>query len=492
MRHWTLGAVARRATEVLKEEGIRALFFRMLGETVYRRAIVAEFSLSESIPTIVPRVPIQIELLRASQAEEYHHFRPGVDRSEIERRLEQGHWCLVGWRSNRIVSAWWACPHQANIQYLSRRVEQTPGEAYVYEALTLHEFRHANISSAIGVEIARLLRADGYRRLWAIIVPENKPGLQLVYKAGYRRRGIMGYIRLGKWQYDFVRWDRPTHITAHNAGADYWGDVLRGLEARGHYLDTFLAKMKRGAYLSLIARWGGAPESGYVLKTDLFEEATGADAFLPDLCREQNRVIGIDISHAVVDRARSKSGSSGIPQGSAGPTVSWLAADVRQLPFSTDIFSLVVSPSTLDHFSDPSDLDRSLQESARILAPGGRMIVTLDNRQNISDPLFRLANRWGWLPFNIGRSCTIAELVKALESAGLQVQDTTAILHNPRLIAVGVVHMTQKIGWQRLILLMQRLLVAMQRLGDTRIRYRTGSFIAALAVKPESPNVHFG
>jgi hypothetical protein len=116
------------------------------------------------------------------------------------------------------------------------------------------------------------------------------------------------------------------------------------------------------------------------------------------------------------------------------------------------------------------------------------MIITLDNRQNISDPLFRLASRWGWLPFHVGRSCTIAELRDALDLAGLQVQDTTAILHNPRLIAVGAIHLARRIGWQHLVVLVQQLLLAMQRLGETPIRYRTGSFIAALAVKPENHN----
>jgi transposase len=36
-----------------------------------------------------------------------------------------------------------------------------------------------------------------------------------------------------------------------------------------------------------------------------------------------------------------------------------------------------VSPSTLDHFPDPADLDRSLRELRRTLRPGGRLILTL-------------------------------------------------------------------------------------------------------------------
>jgi SAM-dependent methyltransferase len=279
-------------------------------------------------------------------------------------------------------------------------------------------------------------------------------------------------------------------LNSHSGRSDYWTGVLHGLDQRGHYLDDFLAKLKRDTYLAIIARWGGTPESGYVLKTDLFEEATGADAFLTELGCGQNRLLGMDISQAVVSRARSRCGIGEISARSQGPTSLWLTADIRELPLAAEKFTLVISPSTLDHFTDTSDLERSLKESARILAPGGRIIVTLDNRQNIFDSLFRFANRLGWLPFTLGRSYAIGELVGALESADLRVQDTAAILHNPRLFAVGAIQLARVIGSRRLTLMTQQLLVAMQRFGETRFRYRTGSFIAALAIKPENPSDH--
>jgi hypothetical protein len=123
-----------------------------------------------------------------------------------------------------------------------------------------------------------------------------------------------------------------------------------------------------------------------------------------------------------------------------------------------------------------------------VLAPGGRLMITLDNRQNIFDPLLRLANRLGWLPFFVGHSLTIRELQTILEAMGLQVIDTTAILHNPRLVAVGAKRLVNQIGWRPLIAFVERGLIAAQKLENTRWRYRTGSFIAALAIKPESRN----
>jgi SAM-dependent methyltransferase len=255
---------------------------------------------------------------------------------------------------------------------------------------------------------------------------------------------------------------------------DYWSRVARQSCERPHYLDAFLGEMKRQAHLALIERWGGLPAAGLVLKTDLFEEASGPDAFLLDLDGRALQV-GMDVSPVVAGRAASRDAER-----RAGYTV----ADVRRLPFADGAFALVISPSTLDHFVDPQDLRRSLRELARVLAPGGRLIITLDNRDNVFDPLLRLAGRTGLVPYFLGRSYRAAELRGELESAGLGVEAETAILHNPRLVAVGSIMLANRVGWLPLVRLVRRALVAAQAFERTRLRYRTGSFIAALARKP--------
>ena len=255
-------------------------------------------------------------------------------------------------------------------------------------------------------------------------------------------------------------------------GSD-WDSAVFGLNPDAHYLDAFLGNLKRRTHLELIDRWGGVPASGRVLKTDLFEEAMGPDAFLPDLGKEEGTAIGMDISPAVAAKARARF-----------PASCALAADVRRLPFVGDCFTLIVSPSTLDHFPEPGDLNRSLRELARVLEPGGRLIITLDNRQNIFDPLLRLANRLGLVPYYLGRSYTVRELRGELERAGLIVEETTAILHNPRLTAVGAIALARKLHWPWFTRLVQRTLIQAQRLEKTRLRYYTGSFVAARAVRP--------
>ncbi|MBC7790047.1 MAG: class I SAM-dependent methyltransferase [Anaerolineae bacterium] len=254
-------------------------------------------------------------------------------------------------------------------------------------------------------------------------------------------------------------------------GSD-WDTTVLGLDPNRHYLDAFLGDLKRRAHLGLIERWGGLPASGRVLKTDLFEEAMGPDAYLPNLGNAGGMVVGMDISPAAAGKAHVRF-----------PGCDAIAADARALPFADGCFALIVSPSTLDHFPEPADLHRSLQEIARVLEPGGRLIITLDNRQNIFDPLLRLANRLGLVPYYLGRSYAVRELREGLEQAGFRVQETTAILHNPRLTAVGAIALAKTLRWKPLMRLVQRAITSAQRLEQTRLCYYTGSFIAARAVR---------
>jgi SAM-dependent methyltransferase len=252
----------------------------------------------------------------------------------------------------------------------------------------------------------------------------------------------------------------------------YWDRVSEKLREKGSYLDPFLGEMESRAYRGLIHRWAPLQPRGCVLKTDLFEEAVGIGLWHLDLEKAGGSIVGIDIAPEMAGQAKG--------HGVACVT----AADVRQLPFKGGTFELIVSPSTLDHFKSRIDFRSSLTEIRRALSPGGRLIITLDNRDNIFDPLLRLCIRLGWTPYYIGPSYRRDVLIRELERAGFQVIETTAILHNPRLVAVGAVMLSNRIGWKFLTHLVRRAIVAAQRLEKSRWRYRTGSFIAALAIRP--------
>lgn len=475
---WTLRRILQRAAEVLRTEGSRSLWFKILGETVYRRVVLLERPLNEPLAEITARLPLAIGLLRETEFEEYLRFRPEADLSDLRRRLETGHFCFVVRHQGCIVEAVWIATRCAWVEYLACEIQLAPDEVYGgYDVFTLPGFRSQNIASLVATRLFAYFRDAGYRRQLGVIVPENRPAMRVAEKTGFIHGGMMGYVKLGPWRWDFCRVNsnvRPPGAPLIIPRSAHWDGAVQRLSENTHYLDTFLGALKQQAHLELIQRWGGVPATGRVLKTDLFEEAVGPDAFLTELSGEERVVIGMDVSAAVARQAQGRD---------VNRQVQYMAADTRRLPFANNSFALIISPSTLDHFPDSRDLGCSLCELARVLEPNGRLIITLDNRQNLFDPLLRLVNRLGWVPYYLGRSYRVDELHAELEAAGFVVQETTAILHNPRLVAVAAVMVAKKLGWRPLIALVQRTLVAAQRLEQTRWRYYTGSFVAAKAVR---------
>jgi len=474
---WTFGRVFSRASEVMREEGPVSLFYKVFGETVYRRAFLYERLLTEPIRDAAAGLPVDFDRLGEEDLEDYLAFRPEADPREIKDRFMGGQSCFAGRHRGRIVYVFWAVGGRAWIDYLSTEMDLSDDEIFLYESYARPEYRGMNVSVAMVTEALKIFRRDGYRRALIVLMPENKQAFKPLEKLGFRFLGVKGYYRVGPRRRDFCR-GAVQHRAAgpkQAYGPDYWDGIVDKLKSKGSYTAGPLGEIKREAYLDLIRRWGGEAGKGRTLKTDLFEEAMGQDAFFLDIPGRMGSVLGMDLSAVVIEEAR---------RGDTGGRGGYLVADIRRLPFAENTFDMVVSPSTLDHFSDTSGLQLSLRGLRRIIRPGGRLIITLDNRRNLLDPLLRFFVRLGMAPYYIGRSYTVNELRRELAAAGFKVEATTAILHNPRLMAAALASLTGRIDWPPLTRLAHRLLVQSQRLEGTPLKYSTGSFVAALGRVP--------
>lgn len=225
----------------------------------------------------------------------------------------------------------------------------------------------------------------------------------------------------------------------------------------------------------LLDRWLPASGLHRVLKTDLFDELTGEGLF-PHLRSRARHVMAIDISPLAVSRARR-----------VWPDLDAYAADAAALPFPDAHFDAVISNSTLDHLERRLQVVGAANELARVLRPGGRLVITLDNPVN---PLIavrnrlprRLARRLREVPYEPGWTCGPRGLRRLLAQAGFEVREMTAVLHVPRLIVARADRFLgsgdDEAAW------LARL-VAAERLERLPTRFLTGHFVAGLAVRRE-------
>lgn len=254
----------------------------------------------------------------------------------------------------------------------------------------------------------------------------------------------------------------------------YWDDLAQTWSQRDPSWRAVTDAVQSALIRRLLPVTGGS-----VLKTDLFDEAVGTGLY-PLLAERFTSVSGIDISAAAVQLARRR-----------WPSLNADPADVRDLPHREASFDAVVSNSTLDHFEAAADIGRSLREIYRVLRPGGSLLITMDNPVN---PVVAVRNAMperaraatGLVPYQVGPTCGPGEMRTLLKDAGFEVAASTSMLHCPRLLAIWMGRLLDRMGADSLQRPYIAACSAFEGLRFLPTQYITGYFVAALAHKPST------
>jgi len=103
-----------------------------------------------------------------------------------------------------------------------------------------------------------------------------------------------------------------------------------------------------------------------------------ASALLAERVGEGGRVVGLDLTPEMIERARE------IRPESSGVTLEFVAGDCHDLPFADGTIDWVVVLESFPHFGDKS---RAIGEFSRILKAGGCVSI-LDRRPSVETNLF--------------------------------------------------------------------------------------------------------
>ena len=119
--------------------------------------------------------------------------------------------------------------------------------------------------------------------------------------------------------------------------------------------------IKDEAALRLIVEFSGAGPADTVL-----DVACGPGLVVCAFARVVKHATGIDITPAMLDRARAHAGEQDLSN------VTWRLGDVLPLPWPPGAFTLVTSRFAFHHFLDPPAV---LREMVRVCASGGTVLV---------------------------------------------------------------------------------------------------------------------
>jgi ubiquinone/menaquinone biosynthesis C-methylase UbiE len=182
------------------------------------------------------------------------------------------------------------------------------------------------------------------------------------------------------------------------------------------------------------------------------------------------RVVGVDISERIL-------GAAELAAEAAGVGAELVRANLEALPFADGEFDLVLSVQVVEHLLDPA---AGLGELARVLEPGGTLIVSTDHARAVVSRLLnapralavralRLRRRRVLVDFP-HRTFGLDEFVSLVQAAGLEVEhrETFRFTVLPPLGRPWVLR-------------------ALNRLERALPPHRLGDIVLVVARKPEQP-----
>ena len=108
---------------------------------------------------------------------------------------------------------------------------------------------------------------------------------------------------------------------------------------------------------------GGLARAAEATAIDL---ACGPGTFTRPLAARVGRAIGVDLTLAMVEKARSEAAREAIAN------IEFVCSDVYALPFASGAADIVTCGYAFHHMTDPA---RALAEMSRVIRPGGRIAI---------------------------------------------------------------------------------------------------------------------
>jgi GNAT superfamily N-acetyltransferase len=105
---------------------------------------------------------------------------------EIRDRFQQGKRCFIGLVEGALACWGWISHGDEWIGEMKVNFRMEPGESYIWDCVTLPEYRRQGLFSALINYMARDLQKEGVVRVWIGSNLENRPSIKGFDKAGYR------------------------------------------------------------------------------------------------------------------------------------------------------------------------------------------------------------------------------------------------------------------------------------------------------------------
>lgn len=127
----------------------------------------------------------------------------GAEADLVAERMARGVRCFGAWIDQKLVGYGWLSVGPEWIGEIQLEISPRPNEGYLWNCVTLPEFRRRGVFRALLLGISEHARRLGLRRLWmgSVAIPAEKA----VGPAGFKPALQSRVLSRGRWHVAFVR-----------------------------------------------------------------------------------------------------------------------------------------------------------------------------------------------------------------------------------------------------------------------------------------------
>lgn len=142
--------------------------------------------LDDSLPVVRPVVEAVFCRVQAEQASLLAEAMDTSHQAEALSRLQTGRHCHAALVQGHLAAYGWVSFDSEHVGELNLQVRLPAGEAYIWDCLTLPEYRQKGLYSSLLSSMLQELRGNGFRRVWIGADLDNEPSQRGIAKAGFQ------------------------------------------------------------------------------------------------------------------------------------------------------------------------------------------------------------------------------------------------------------------------------------------------------------------
>jgi hypothetical protein len=141
--------------------------------------------LDEATPVILPRISAEFRCVDANLFPALASALGYAASDDFFQRLQSGRQCYTAWVGERLAAYGWVSFDTEFIGELNLRIRLLPGEAYIWDCVTLPAFRQKHLYSALLVYMLEELRSRQWCRVWIGADLDNTISQKGIARAGF-------------------------------------------------------------------------------------------------------------------------------------------------------------------------------------------------------------------------------------------------------------------------------------------------------------------